>query len=583
LDNEVIMFTASDSSVVNSASVVSSPTKDPGSTYPRVVGINYKDFYLPSTGLTPDQRAVALRQLHNYQCMQKAHFLGYQVNQRLDYQEDLMEYLNYHINNVGDPFESGNFTANTKWIERAVLDYYASLWNARWPHDANDPESYWGYVLTMGCTEGNLYGLWNGRDYLAGKFLFDDPSAEEEARLASLESQFRSVTRRLIYQQTHALEENPNAHTPVAFYSEDTHYSIIKVMRVMDIQTFYEIGTHKYPGENPLAPGKPWPKEVPSQGGHDGPGSIDIESLCKLVEFFAAKGYPILVSFNYGTTFKGAYDDVEAAGFALLPILQKYGLDERKVYYDPEDPTKYDIRNGYWFHVDGALGAAYMPFIEIAYNAGKIPQRGPNFDFRLPFVHSIAMSGHKWIGSPLPCGIYMTKTKYQLRPPDDPEYIGSQDTTFAGSRSGLSPILLWDYLAKHSYEAQIDKALYTEKVAIYAYQELKQLEEKLKDDLWVARTPLALTVRFKHANDDIVFKYSLSSETLYVNGQKRVYSHIFIMEHVTTTLIDELIQDLSQPGAFPEQQTEAKRETEIYVTNKSTQLIHVPHTGRGFK
>ncbi|MEB3258243.1 MAG: hypothetical protein VKN83_08005 [Cyanobacteriota bacterium] len=31
------------------------------------------------------------------------------------------------------------------------------------------------YVLTMGCTEGNLYGLWNGRDYLAGKVLLDDP------------------------------------------------------------------------------------------------------------------------------------------------------------------------------------------------------------------------------------------------------------------------------------------------------------------------------------------------------------------------------------------------------------------------
>lgn len=469
-------------------------------------------------------------------------------------------------------------------MERAVLDYYASLWNARCPHDPNDPESYWGYVLSMGCTEGNLYGLWNRRDYLAGKFLLNDPTVEEEAREASLSGQPRSVPRRLIYQQAPVLEENPNAHTPVAFYSEDTHYSIIKAMRVMAIHNFYEIGTEKYPQSNPLAPGQPWPKEVPSQGGNDGPGSIDIESLCKLVEFFAAKGYPILVCFNYGTTFKGAYDDVEAAGKALLPILKKYGLDERKVYYDPEDPTKYDIRNGYWFHVDGALGAAYMPFIEMAHNMGKISQRGLNFDFRLPFVHSIAMSGHKWIGTPLPCGIYMTKTKFQLRPPDDPEYIGSQDTTFAGSRNGFCAMLFWDYLARTSYEAQVNKVLYTENITTHAYLQLKALEEKLGEDLWVAHTPLSLTIRFKRTSDNIVFKYSLSGETLYVHGTKREYSHIFLMAHVTTALIDELIQDLSQPGAFPiQEEQKPELETGIYVAHKPKKLIHVPHTSRGFK
>jgi len=45
-----------------------------------------------------------------------------------------------------------------------------------------------------------------------------------------------------------------------------------------------------------------------------GPGSVDIEALEKLVDFFSSKGYPILVIFIYGTTFKVAYDDVKAAG-----------------------------------------------------------------------------------------------------------------------------------------------------------------------------------------------------------------------------------------------------------------------------
>ncbi|MFD2284413.1 hypothetical protein ACFSUJ_34900 [Streptomyces lusitanus] len=51
------------------------------------------------------------------------------------------------------------------------------------------------------------------------------------------------------------------------------------------------------------------------------------------------------------------------------------------------------------------------------------------------------MSGHKWPGAPWPCGIYMTKVKYQISPPSQPEYIGAPDTTFAGSRNGFSPLI----------------------------------------------------------------------------------------------------------------------------------------------
>jgi len=560
----------------------SSPTHSPCMAYPHIKGITTEDFQLPPTGLTELQRAKALNQLQEYMAVQQAHFLGYQVNQQLDYADDLKQYLNCHINNVGDPFVSGNLTLNSKWIERAVLDYYASLWHAQWPHNPKDGESYWGYVVGMGCTEANLYGLWNARDYLGGKLLLEEHTAEEEARIASLTGVPQTVPRKLIYKQVAAELSNPHAYTPVVFYSEDTHYSIVKAGIILGLQTFYEIGNHFYPNDNPLAPGQPWPKEVPSAQGNAGPGSIDIPALVQLVEFFAAKGYPILICFNYGTTFKGAYDDVEAAGNALMPIFKRYGLDARKVFYDPSDRRKYDLRTGYWFHVDGALGAAYMPFVEMAYELGKTAHRGPNFDFRLPFVHSIAMSGHKWIGAPCPCGIYITKTKYQLRPPDNPEYLGSPDTTFAGSRNGLSAIFLWDFLAKNSYAKQMEKALYTERVADYVVQQLKMLEEKLAEDLWVERTPLSLTIRFKQANPDIIFKYSLSSETLYINGEKRAYSHIFIMPHVTTALIDQLIDDLSQPGAFPSQYAIAPP-VELAIAADSKHLVHFPHIGRGFK
>ena len=547
-----------------------------------IATLHPEDFQLPTNGLSDQERLRVLTQFQNYASVQKANFLGYQVNQQLDYADDLKPYLNYHLNNVGDPFIRGNLTLNSKEMEKAVLDYYAALWNAQLPNNPADGDSYWGYVVSMGCTEGNLYGLWNARDYLAGKLLLEEHTAEEEARLASLLGTPQVIPRRLIYKQAFALDDNPNAYTPVAFYSEDTHYSIVKAGIVLGLQTFYEIGRQRYPNENPLAPGQPWCKEVPSIQGSAGPGAIDIPALVKLVKFFASKGYPILICFNYGTTFKGAYDDVEAAGRALMPIFQKYGLDQRKVYYDPSDRSKYDLRTGYWFHVDGALGAAYMPFIEMAYNTGAIAHRGPNFDFRLPFVHSIAMSGHKWIGAPIPCGIYMTKTKYQLRPPDNPEYIGSPDTTFAGSRNGLSALVFWDYLAKYSYDRQIEKALYTEKMADYAVQQLNDLAKRRGEDLWVERTPLSLTIRFKRANTALIEKYSLSSEMLYVNGHKRSYSHIFIMEHVTQDLIDRFIVDLSQPNAFPTQ-IEATEVTQPTPSIDAKHLLHFPHIGRGFR
>jgi len=557
---------------------------EPCTEYTPVPGLDCDLFRLRAEALSPEQRAAAMAALWHYESRQTEFSLGYQCNQRLEYSENLARYLDRHVNNVGDPFQTGSTTFNTKWVERAVLDYFASLWHAKLPHDPDDRESYWGYVLTMGSTEGNLYGLWNARDYLAGRFLLIDPESAEEARAAASNGGKRVVPPRLVYQQAPAPESQPNARVPVAFYSQDTHYSIIKAMRVLDIRTFYEIGTERYPRDNPLSPGNAWPHEVPSIGGTNGIGVIDVDALATLVEFFASRGHPILVNFNYGTTFKGAHDDVEAAGAALLPILRRYGLDEREVHYDPRDPRKHDVRMGYWFHVDGALGAAYMPFLEMAHAAGRIATRGPNFDFRLPFVSSLVMSGHKWIGSPFPCGVYMTRTKLLLRPPSRPEYIGSPDTTFAGSRNGLSPLVLWEHLARRSYEDQMEKALYTEELSAYAERRLRELGHRLGRDLWVERAPLSLTIRFRAVNPALAFKYTLAGETLYVEGEKRQYHHVYMMEHVTRERVDAFIDDLGAPGAFPAQEVIPTAPAhESHIAGREGRLVHVPHTGRGFR
>jgi histidine decarboxylase len=535
--------------------------RSPSDVYPSIPHLDSSLFQLSETGLSEQQYRAAWSQFNRYILKHRKYFMGYQANQQLDYRNTLSPYLNLHVNNIGDPFQQGNFMLNSKILERAVLDYFARLWHADWPHLEDRTrftpeeigESYWGYIVSMGGTEGNLYGLRNARDYLAGKLLASDipaDAAETEERVVPVRSKLgqgyfvKAEDEGRLYAERDARApeterfDNPNAYTPVIFYSQDTHYSIDKIKDLLLIPTFAEIGNARYPNQSPL--GGNWPDKVPSNED----GSVNLDALYLLAEFFVQRGYPIIVNFNYGTTFKGAYDNVKAAVERLIPLLQKHGLYHRVLEVEWNGKIIHSKRTGFWFHVDGALGASYTPFLELARQQGRFKGDIPVFDFRLD-IQSIAASGHKEIGAPWPCGIYMTRTKYLL---DFLEvgYIGAQDSTLSGSRNGFSALILWDYFARHSYDALIEKALRLEKLADYAYRKLKQLEGELGFNLHVGRSPLALTVRFRRPNARIVSQFSLSTE--FLNGV--YYAHIFLMEHVTTQLVDTLIQALRQPGAF---------------------------------
>ncbi|HEX3554072.1 MAG TPA: pyridoxal-dependent decarboxylase [Thermoanaerobaculia bacterium] len=547
------------------------PEQDPCSVYPPVPGIDCGRFQLPPEGLAPERLQQALRQLRLYQAEKKRNFLGFQANQKLDLQV-LAEYLDYHINNIGDPFQQGSFGTNSKWMERAVLDYYAHLWNVPWPHDPkNNPDSYWGYVLAMGSTEGNLYGLWNARDYLSGKFLLHDPRKLARLFAARQANESFDLPSELLYVQAPLPAGEPEEYfVPVAFYSDSTHYSIVKILRVLGIQSV----------------------KVESTGGSFGPGTIDVKDLVEKVEPYAKKKHPILLCFNYGTTFKGAYDDVKAAGEALMPVFKTYGQDRRIITNPGYKPVE---RTGYWSHVDGALGAAYMPFLEKA--GVKIPQ----FDFRLPFVHSISMSGHKWVGAPWPCGIYMTRSKYQLSPTSDPAYIGSSDSTFAGSRNGFSAMILWYYLATNSYQAQTEKAVALLRLAEQTEKDLWKLQKEHWPhlDLQIARSPLSLTVLFRKANPRIIAKYSLSNDEIGEGAEKRYYSHIYMMDHARDGRVQRLIEDLKARDAFDREPAPSRLAAvaeqvlapELLASDESLvaalsglePLAEVPLSGRGFQ
>lgn len=552
---------------------------------------------LGDNGLTPEQRHETVASYRQYIEHQVGSFLGYQANQHAEYSHQLSWMLDHHVNNLGDPFTEGNFTVNSKEFERDVLDYFARLWRATTPHSPDDGESYWGYLLSMGSTEANLYGLWNARDYLNGRALVLDPT--DPSRLLWVSAIAASpVDGADVLGADSGPQNNTdtgNQCTPVAFYSADTHYSLTKVARVLGIPTFAQIGRSLYADQCPFA--DRWPDEVPSVDDDNGPGSIDVDKLCAAVDFFASRGYPALISLNVGTTFKGAYDPVADIEPRIVQIMRKHGMYERVLHLPDGTPHgKTVTRHGFWIHVDGALGAAYLPYLRMAKQAGdhrvaNLPPI-PNFDFAIKHVFSISMSGHKWIGAPWPCGVYMTKTKYQLKPPDMPAYIGSPDTTFAGSRSGFSAVLLWEHLARYSQADQVQRALDAQEIAAYAAQELTTLANKLNRDLHVARTPLALTVRFLKPADTLVFKYSLSTET-YQSDSSVDYAHLFVMPGVSKELIDRLIDDLSERGAFPEPaQTSSRAAVSAEAVSVASDLptiaarlpgIAVPVVGRGFQ
>ena len=584
--------------------LVSPPSRDPLVEYAGVVAKVTGSYYqVPSVKLTKDQQDTAHRETRSVLDEQVKNFVGYQVDMKMpQYPEFLQPYLSFHSNNVGDPFTAGTFTVNTKWMECNVLDYYASLWNGKWPYKLEDPETYWGYVLTMGSTEGNLYAAWNARDYLSGKFLYYDPASLLQAFAQTrARKNIAAIPYGFIYGQARIArgrsgEQNENAFSPVVFYSEDTHYSNIKATQTIDIPTFYSVGTEKYPDENPLNPGEKWPPEVPSKDGALGPGSIDIDALAKLVDFFTAKGHPVYIVLNYGSTFKGSYDNVKLIGTVLVPILKKNDMYEREIVLDD---GRTETRKGFWIHVDGALGASYMPFVEMAAKNGlrEGMKPGPKFDFRLNFVSSIVTSGHKWIGAPTPCGVYMMRNKYRIKPPENtPIYIGSPDTTFAGSRNSLSCAVMWTYISTHSYEDQVQKVIHCLDLVKYTYMKLKRLEKELDRDLWVTHsTEHSLSLYFRKPNDDLVYKYSLSNELLLVNGnEERNYSHMYLMAHVTYAKVDEMIRDFRQPGAFPDQDTfgaakkiekwlESHAPREKALEGQPRPLLLVPTTGRSYK
>ena len=505
--------------------LVSPPLSDPLSECNYPGGITPSFYQVPSSGLTLQEHDRAMAETEEVVRCSARSFLGFMNSQELHLPPQMHSSLgSLMLNGAGDPQAPTSFSFQMKWMERNVLDYYASLWNAKWPGSEKDEESYWGYLLTMGSTEGNLHALWSARNYLSDTVMVEKGDQE-------------------------ALSSSINTKVPVVFFSRNTNYSLYKCCNLVNIPTFDSVGRDMYPSENPL--GGEWIPGVPCTGGDSGPGTIDIDALEKLVDFFSSRGHPIVVIFNYGTTFKGSCDDVKAAGERLVSVLKNNNMYEI-AFVDPKDPSKKSTRNGFWFHIDGALSAAYMPFLEMAYANGLTDtQPAPSFDFRLDFVTSIVTSGHKYMGVPWPCGIYLIRNRKKNLQEWNILYAGGMvDRTISLSRNAHSSVAMWSYISRNSYDTQVAAVLKCLQTVKYAVKRLTELQEKIGIDLWVMNTPPSLSVVFRRPNSHIVHKYSLSISNLFIESQARPMAQLYAMKHVTNELILSFLDDLTTPDAF---------------------------------
>lgn len=175
----------------------------------------------------------------------------------------------------------------------------------------------------------------------------------------------------------------------ILYTSKETHYSVFKAAR------YYRMNAKSIP-------------TLPM-------GEIDYDVLTH--ELHKNIDRPAIINVNIGTTVKGAVDNLDR----ILRILKTLGIP----------------RDRFHIHCDGALFAMMMPFVDFA----------PEISFEKP-IDSIAVSGHKMLGCPMPCGISLTKKEHVKKVEQRIDYLNSVDTTIMGSRNGQAALYLWYSLRK---------------------------------------------------------------------------------------------------------------------------------------
>jgi histidine decarboxylase len=263
-------------------------------------------------------------------------------------------------------------------------------------------------------------------------------------------------------------EAHPGA---VLLHSAEAHYSIPKAARILGMDAL-SIGC------------------LPD-------GSISVDALREALT--SLSGRPVVLALTCGTTMKGAHDDIAAA----ITAMDEAGYDQSRRF----------------IHVDGALNAMVIPFVDEAPRSIR-----PSFAMA---IDSLSTSGHKMVGTPMPCGVLIARRGHVERVASAISYLRSNDTTLMGSRNGHAVLAIWNRIATHG------RLGFTADVAGCLARTDRLVSELGAAGVPVLRNPLSLTVVFPAPAEAIVRKYQLACD----KGQ----AHAIVMPNVGDALIDRFL------------------------------------------
>jgi len=260
----------------------------------------------------------------------------------------------------------------------------------------------------------------------------------------------------------------------IVYYSEHTHYSVSKNLHFLGMRHIM----------------------IRSQEN----GEMDYDDLAETLKI--RRDVPPIIFANIGTTMTEARDDIKK----IRELMDSLAIRER------------------YIHSDAALSGGYLPFVA----------DHPPFDFA-DGADSISISGHKFLGSPMPCGVVLAKKRNVQRIARSIDYIGSLDTTISGSRNGFTPLLLWYRLKTLGSDGLRKRTQHALDLAEYAERRLRQA------GIQAWRNPCAITVVFPTAPAELREKWQLATQ----GG----ISHLIVIPGITKEQIDAFVDDFAEATA----------------------------------
>lgn len=263
-----------------------------------------------------------------------------------------------------------------------------------------------------------------------------------------------------------ARELHPDA---VVLYSAATHYSVPKSCRLLRMAA----------------------REVAAQDN----GEIDYADFAAKLD--GLRGCGAIVVANIGTTMTEAKDDV----LRLRAALDEADIARRHIHSDAALCGPFLHHSGYQGGFDFAHGA-----------------------------DSIAFSGHKFLGAPMPCGVVLARKSLSEQARGDVAYIGGTDSTLSGSRNALSVLSLW--FAVHQWGSEGIANRYRDGEAKARFVQAALCDVGVP--AW--RNPHALTVVFGPVQPEIENKWQLASD-----GR---HAHMVAMPNTPMALLNEFVNDM---------------------------------------